>query len=236
MTLTIVHYTVLVAVLVILFVLQTRKAAQSKPQAATSSKATPRALTPTDAIPDEPVPFGYKCTWLAVKTTDGENVAREVGLKLLGPCNWESGIAAAYYQGGIFVSPAIGGWTLVVGQDLPSLDEESRKKQTEALLAKLSQRFGEAQHFGTHRVSEFHAWAKAVDGKILREFAYLAGDEKLCDVGTMTDEERDAGITDSPDLFVTENHVMKVAERWSLDPCKLTSSSAQKGVGWLGTL
>lgn len=237
MKLTIIHYTVLVVVLVVLFVLNNRKAQQSTSQSGNSTKTPSRTPVPVDATPDDPTPFGYKCVWFAIKSTNMDEVVKEIGLKLPVPCNWKSGIAAAY-EGSIFVSPAVGGWTLVIGQDLPTLDDGGdRKKQTDALLVKLSQRFGEAQHFGTHRVVEFHAWAKAVGGKIIREYAYIGErGEKLCDVGTMTDEERNAGITNSPDFFANENHVMKVAEKWSLDPCKLTPNSAEKGVGRLGSL
>ena len=236
MELTIIHYTVLVIALVVVFVLNNRKAQQAPPQSNNLTKTRSRPPGSVDATPDEPTPFGYKCIWFAIKSTNADDVVKEIGLKSPVPCNWKSGIAAAY-EGGVFVSPAVDGWTLVIGQDLPTLDDAGdRRKQTNLLLVKLSQHFGETQHFGTHRVSDFHAWAKALNGKIVREFAYVAGEEKLCDVGDMTDEEHSAGITNSPDFFVNENHVMKVAEKWSLDPCKLTSKSAEKGVGWLGNL
>lgn len=236
MKLTIIHYTILVVVSVILFVINNRKNRQPTSQSNKLVRNPALISVPVDATPDGPAPFGYKCIWFAIKSTNIDEVVKEIGLKSPVRCNWKSGIAAAY-NGGVFVGPAVGDWTLVIGQDLPTLDDAGdRQKQTDVLLIKLSKRFGEAQHFGTHRVSDFHAWAKALSGKIVREFAYVAADEKLCNLGGMTAEERSAGIMDSPDFFVDENHVMKVAEKWSLDPCKLTPSSAEKGVGWLGSL
>jgi len=236
MKLTIIHYTVLVVVLVVLFVLNNRKAQRSTSQSSNLTKTHSRAPVPVDATPDDPTPFGYKCIWFAIKSTNMEEVVKEIGLKFPVPCNWKSGIAAAY-EGSIFVSPAIGDWILMVGQGLPTLDDADRQNKTDALLVKLSQRFGETQHFGTHRVVEFHTWAKAVGGKSVRKYAYLGErGEKLYIVGEMTEEERAAGIIDSQDFFPNESHVMKVAERWSLDPSELSPKNAEKGVGRLWSL
>ena len=174
--------------------------------------------------------------WFAVKTTNADEVVKEIGLKSPQRCNWKSGIAAAYEEG-VFVAPPVNGWTLVVGRGLPTIDDAARKKETDALLVKLSKRFGEAQHFGTHRVVEFHAWAKAIDGDVVREYAYLGErGEKLHDTGKITAEEQEVGIKNEAEFFPDESHVMKVAGKWSLDPTTLSEKSGGKGVGWLGTL
>jgi len=236
MKLRIIHYTVLVLVFVALFVLKTRKAqAQATQQTNALAKKGLRAAA-IDATPDDPAPFGYKCMWFAVKTTNVDDVVKEISLKSAQRCNWKAGVAAAY-GGSIFVTPSVNGWTLIVGQDLPTLDDDERRKQTEAMLVKLSKRFGEAQHYGTHRVVEFHAWVRAVGGKITREYAYLGErGEKLYHSGTITSEEQAVGITSDSSFFPNESHVMKVAGKWSLDPTELSSKSSGKGVGWLGTL
>ena len=232
MKLTIIHYAVLALVLVVLFVLKTRKAAQQ-----TNLPYKKRqALAVIDSTPDEPVPFGYRCMWFAVKTTNAADVIKEIGFKSAQSCNWKSGITAAH-AGSIFVSPPVSGWTLIVGQDLPTLDDKERAKQTEAILIKLSKRFSETQHYGTHRVVEFHAWVKAVGGRIIREYAYLGErGEKIYDSGSITTEEQAVGIKGDSDFFPDESHVMKVAGKWSLDPTGLSAKSGVKGVGWLGTL
>src|SRR5207249_936831 len=149
-----------------------------------------------DATPDTPQQFGYKCIWFAVRTTNSEDVVSTVGLKSPVRSNWKSGIQAAY-GGNVFISPPVSGWTLIVGQDLPTLDDPRRKKKTESLLVKLSERFGEAHHYATHRVVEFRAWAKASKGKIAREYGYLGErGEVLCNVGEKTKGEIEAGIKD----------------------------------------
>lgn len=234
MKLTVIHYTVLVLVFVVLFVLKTRKAQAAQQDSALAKRGQTSAAF--DSAPDEPVSFGYKCMWFAVKTINAADVVKEIGLKSTQPCNWKSGIAAAY-EGKVFVTPSVSGWTLIVGQNLPTLDDEDRRKQAEALLIKLSKRFGQAQHYGTHRIVEFHAWVKATNGEITREYAYLGEHgEKLHDTGNMTNEEQAIGIRSDSDFFPNESHVMKVAGKWSLDPTKQSTESSGKGVGWLGTL
>jgi len=236
MKLTIVHYSVLVLVFVVLFVLKTRKAQADVAQQANALTKKGQVSVVIDSTPDEPSPFGYKCMWFAVKTTNVDDVVKEIGLKSAQRCNWKSGVAAAY-EGKIFVTPSVNGWTLVVGQDLPTLDDKDRRKQTEAILIKLSKRFAEAQHYGTHRVVEFHSWVKAVNGKIIREYAYLGErGEMLHDSGDITTEEQSVGIKSDSNFFPDESHVMKVAGKWSLDPTELSTKSSGKGVGWLGTL
>ena len=235
MKLTIIHYTILVLVFVVLFVVKARKTQTESDRQTSQSprgRQTPAAI---DSTPDDPTPFGYKCMWFAVKTTNAEEVVKALGLKSSQRCNWKSGIAAAYEES-VFVAPPINGWTLVVGRSLPTPEDDSRRKETDALLEKLSQKFGEAQHFGTHRVSDYHAWARAIEGKITREYAYVAGEDLLCNIGKLTDEERAVGAFDSPEFFTNESHVMQVAGKWSLDPTKLSSTTGEKGVGWLGTL
>ena len=236
MKLTIIHYTVLVLVFVGLFVLKTRRAhAQTTQQTNALAKKGQRAVA-IDATPDDPTPFGYKCMWFAVKTTNGEDVVKEISLKSAQRCNWRTGVAAAY-EGSIFVTPSVNGWTLIVGQDLPTLDDDERRKQTEALLVKLCERFGEAQHYGTHRVVGFHAWVRSVGGKITREYAYLGErGERLHDSGNITSEEKAVGIKSDSSFFPNESHVMKVAGKWSLDPTELSPKSGSKGIGWLGRL
>lgn len=189
-----------------------------------------------DLTPDDPTPFGYKCMWFAVKTINPDEVVKEIGLKSPQRCNWKSGIAAAYEES-VFVTPSVNGWTLVVGRGLPTIEDDERKKETETLLVKLSRHFGEVQHFGTHRVVGFNAWARAMNGEIVREFAYFGErGEKLYELGKPTAEELAVGFRSDAEFWPAESHVMQVAGKWSLDPTKLSSATDGKGAGWLGTL
>ena len=78
---------------------------------------THRPATGND--PDSPVPFGYKCNWLCVKSDKPMDVIEKLGLKNAEPSNWDKGIEMAY-NGYRFVSPALDGYVLVVniGMDM----------------------------------------------------------------------------------------------------------------------
>lgn len=96
---------------------------------------------------DKPIDFGYKTVWIAVKTSDKQQIAKILNIKNTRPSNWKSDINHAY-ENSIFITPQIGEWTLVVGMKLATEDRiesvESIEK-LEKILNKLSAKFGEAQ-------------------------------------------------------------------------------------------
>jgi hypothetical protein len=53
---------------------------------------------------DDPVPFGYKCSWLVIRSTDPQQVIDALGLVDTHPSGWHDGIEAAY-SGNVFVTP-----------------------------------------------------------------------------------------------------------------------------------
>jgi hypothetical protein len=57
---------------------------------------------------DSPVPFGYKCAWLAIRTENSQAVVHALGLQNVRKSGWQSGIDAAY-SGDVFVTPPIKG-------------------------------------------------------------------------------------------------------------------------------
>ena len=111
-------------------------------------------------------------------------------------------------------------------------------------LEDLGGRFGEVQYFGTHRVVDYHAWARASDGWVIRSYAWLGerGDV-LQDVGPKTPEEEELGFrfidsttaeADRDDIELPgEEDVMRIAGRWSLNPQEIDAYNS-KGVGYLG--
>ncbi len=113
--------------------------------------------------PAPPVAFGYKMAWFAVRATDAVRVAGALGFRQPQPCTWKTGVASAYAGDDVFLTPPVDGWTLALGVRL-SGDEAD----VAARLETLSREFGEAQYFGTHRVTEYHAWARSVDGRLVR--------------------------------------------------------------------
>ncbi len=186
--------------------------------------------------PDEPVDFGYKIVWIAVKTNKKTEIANILGLKNIQPSNWKNGIKRAY-KSDIFITPQIGEWTLIVGMGLPQGDSKESIEKLEKILNKLSFEFNEAQFFGTHRVVEYHSWMKSVNGKIERIYSYIGeSGENIKVFGEPTKPEiglnlfnsfsKEAELDDyweRDDLeYADEELVMKIAESWSINPTKLT--------------
>lgn len=207
--------------------------------AASAASAAVQPLQPmraaTGSEPDFPVPFGYKCNWLCVKSDSPIDVIRKLGLKNFEPSNWDKGIEMAY-NGYRFISPVLNGYVLVVNYGMalltlaPELLDESAKK------------FPELQYFSTHRVSEYHAWVKYVDGEMVRGYGWCGCDgEVLLNKGALTPEEERLGflnmITSSSDdpekvQLPTEDHVLEIAAAWGIDP-GFSGSDYPKTLGYI---
>ena len=186
-------------------------------------------------VADSAISFGYKCMWLAVKTDNKKRLAEILKLKNTSDCNWQVGIDKAY-NGSVFITPTIDGWTLACGLGLPPGDSKEGIDEIKNILQILSKEFGEAQFFCTHRVTEYHCWIKASNGKVQRVYSYLGesgeniamegeptGFEKTMKlVNTFSKEVKNENYFDTKDLiFPDEELVMKVAGHWSIDPTKL---------------
>jgi hypothetical protein len=158
-----------------------------------------------DQTPDKPQAFGFKVNWFAVKTTDLAAVIDTLELREAVPANWASGMAAMYGDSKdgdpwIFVSPPLCGWVLVVGPSLPYPTDVTHQDMSEAQhdigrrfdaqFSRLMKRFDDVQFFGSHRVAEFVAWARAVQGKPMRSFAWSGCDGVVAaNAGEQTPEE-----------------------------------------------
>lgn len=202
--------------------------------------------TPT---PDTPVPFGYRMAWLAVRSRDTAAVAQALGLEDAEPCSWQAGIGTVYDrvlgENHLFVSPPVNGWTFVVGLTLPQ--PVGRKFQDKALpfLVRLGSSFVEVQYFLACPPIDHFAWARILDGRLVRAFA--VGDEGVIwSKGKTTKEERALGLRlfelrgvrdrrgdagGAMILHPTEDHVMRIAAKWSLDPTRLDKTSAVARLG-----
>jgi hypothetical protein len=138
----------------------------------------------------------------------------------------------AYCQEGIFISPPVDRWTVAVGRH-PSADDTAFLPY----LENLSKHFTEAFYFGTHRVTEYQAWARAEKGKIRRAFAYLGErGEFLVDIGARTPEETELGIgIKDQDNTPDEESLLGLAGKWVLDPREIDLHTVATGPGWFGT-
>jgi hypothetical protein len=179
--------------------------------------------------------FSYKTSWLAVRDRSLENVADAVELVDRTRLGFAAGTERAY-QAGIYVAPAIAGWTLAHGARHLSLHLDATDPRFPARFSALSARLGEVQFFATHRVPEYHAWAWARDGQLIRAYCYIGerGEVPLF-VGEPTTAERDAAVgtrmldgewerwtDDEWDAWnrttPNESDVMRMAGCWSVDP------------------
>lgn len=201
---------------------------------------------------DTPLAFGYKCMWIAVKTGNKEKVATLLGLHDIHAENWKKGIEEAYNDK-VFITPQIGEWTLVVGNGLAGKNSKSELDEANSYkdkIDKLSKEFGEAQFFATHRVVEYHLWAKSINGQTVRFYSYsgekgenilIAGQPTAIEsnynlVNTFSKEAKDKKYFDRPDLITPDEElVMKIAADWSVDPTTLeTRKDIKSGLGILG--
>ncbi len=204
--------------------------------------------------PDQPISFGYKCSWLAIKSEHPLDVVAALALRHVRLANWKSGIEAAY-AGEVFISPPLDGWILAVSRNFPWPGGAQFGDPCTPFLRPLAHLFPEVQFLATHRVVETHAWARLVNGTILRQYAYSGeSGEILWNVGTPTDEEValllkqedrlrafwgpedvDAIVTgDEPFLMPSESDVMRMAAVWSIDPSQLRDRNLGLSVGHVG--
>ncbi|NBD22339.1 hypothetical protein GT019_00485 [Paenibacillus sp. T1] len=184
-----------------------------------------------------PVPFGCKCQWYAVKTTDTRAVADLLKLADRQRANWRTGIDGAY-RGYYFVAPPVRGWTLVVNASMPDLSAPEAAGPLPT-LAGLSLAFGEACYFATHRVVDYQAWIRSSNGEIVRGYAYLGErGETLLDQGELSREEREAnlaftGMDAEEPVSPNEADVLRMAGLWSVDP-SVDSNGGEARAGVVG--
>jgi len=186
-------------------------------------------------VPDLPVAFGYNCVWFAVKTDNKNRLVEILKLKNVSECNWQVGIDEAY-NGSVFITPTIEGWTLICGWGLPKGDSKESIDEVKNILKTLSKEFGDAQFFCTYHIPEYHCWMKASNGQVERIYSYsgesggnilIEGqptkfEQTLKLANTFSDEAKDEKYFEREDIvWADEELVMKVAEHWSIAPTKL---------------
>ena len=201
-------------------------------------------------IADSPVGFGYKCMWFAVKTSNQQRIAEMLKLKNVAKCNWRVGIDKAY-EGAVYITPPINGWTLACGLGLPGGgDSKERINEIKQILSAMSSEFGEAQYFCTHRVVELHCWIRALKGKVTRVYSFSGEDggnimiegiptefEKQNHlINTFSKEAKNEHYFETNGLVIPdEEFIMKLAGKWSVDPTQIGSrQDISPALGLLG--
>jgi len=214
------------------YILSSKKS-EKKPVHTLSRSTSGSTAIQFDVTPDLPISFGYKNQWLAVKTIDTQAVVAAMDLKNIQIANWSTGLIGAN-EGYYFVTPPINGWTLVINSLMPDI---SGVKATNPLtiIAELSAKFGDACYFGTNRVVEYHAWAKSINGKLIRAYGYLGeSGEILINQGEATKEEQEYFEAEEP-VLPNEEDVLFLAKQWSIDSWP-DHEENQMGTGFVGKL
>jgi len=204
-----------------------------------------------ETIPDRPCAFGCAMAWLAIRNCDPEEVIEVLRLQEPTLCNWDSGIGAVYDDrfgsAHVFVTPVVHGWTFVVGLPLPHPVGRGFVDKCTPLLVDLGGRFDEVQYYFSYPPIDFYAWARVRDGRLVRAFA-VTDEGIVWNKGRTSKEERGLGLKlfelrgvqgrkgdagGEMILHPTEDHVMRLAHRWSLDPTTLHTVSSPPGLGWV---
>lgn len=205
-----------------------------------------------DTRPDAPRAFGYQMSWLAIRTRDIDRVIERLGLGEPIHANWDNGVGMVYSdaegESSIFVSPPVNGWTFVVGLALPQPLGRAFVDKTVPLLLDLGSQFIEVQYYLAYPALDCFAWARVIDGKLVRAYA-ITDEGVVWNKGKPTKEEKTLGMKlyevrgvkkrrGSAEgelvLYPTEQHVMQVAAKWSLDPTKLDTMPLPPAQGVLG--
>lgn len=207
---------------------------------------------PVDRTPDEPLGFGYRMSWLAVRSSDTVRVGAAVGLTHPTRAGWRTGLGAIYGatlgETHVYVTPPVDGWTFVVGLALPHpLGRQFADKCTPFLL-ELASQFSEVQYFATYPTVDYFAWARFAGGRLQRAFA-IGEEGVVWNRGAITAEERTLGLKlfelrgvrdqrgDAGGailLHPTEAHVLRLADFWSVDPTRIAGRPASPRLGLLG--
>jgi hypothetical protein len=167
------------------------------------------AMRTFNQTPDKPQGFGFKVLWFALKAFGPAAVVEALELREATPANWESGLEAVY--GGdawVFVSPPISGWVLAVCCSWPYPTTQSHDDagpKFDALFFHLMKRFDDVQFYGSHRVVDFVVWARALNGKPVRIFAWGGSEGVVLEnIGEQTAEEAKLGMANLTGLSVAD--------------------------------
>lgn len=206
--------------------------------------------------PDLPPPFGYRMTWLAVRTRDTQRVVETLALSHVESANWSTGLGTVYSPeygpGRVFISPPVNGWTFVVGLSLPQPLGAAFAEKTMPLLVDLGATFIEVHYYSSCPDIDHFAWARIIDGQLIRAFA-ISDQGPIWNKGKPTKEEKALGLKlyevrggrgsgrrklgdVEPVIYPTEMQVMQVAAKWSLDPTRLAAAGPQPALGLIGVV
>lgn len=170
--------------------------------------------------------FGYKIFWYAVETSKTKSVIETLGLKNVEKVGWSEGLEMAY-EGDVFVTPPIDGWTLIVSSCLDLPDSIDVNDPAVKLLNKLAKKYSStASFFGSHRVSNTAVWMYSTGGYLQRLLLVEDGEVKI-------NYGQPFGIEEYWDIL-DEDAVLEAAEKVSINPMAIETYDNVKKKGYIG--
>ncbi|MBS33477.1 MAG: hypothetical protein CMO68_03625 [Verrucomicrobiales bacterium] len=225
------------AVAALFYTLGRRRARQTRLDEITFARSVRRRLAPSV--------FSRPRTWVAVRSRNPEDVARSMGLDGLRPCAFAeaSGDPEA---GRLFVSPPVNGWVVVMGGALPDPSEDI--DACYHFLADMSGRLGHLQFFHGNPALGHHAWAKLIERKVVRAYAWIG--ETVWNQGDATRAEQKTGmrcfdyLEDGDEgsyqrwetVGANVDRLPVLASIWSVDPVVFEDAAMRLKPGWGGRL
>jgi hypothetical protein len=185
--------------------------------------------------------FSQPSRWLAIKGSNIVLIQEAMSLHDITPCSWEEGLLEAREQK-VFISPAINGWTLILGCGLPDSSEDVDRCYH--FLVQLSRKLGHVQYFSCNRALNYHSWALLDKGEVFRAYAWAG--ETIWNQGQITAAERDLKMQcfdygfEPANFSLRENlgsnceKVYRLASRWSVDPAAIPEEVWQSRRGIVG--
>lgn len=175
----------------------------------------------------QPVDFGENIGWLVIHTYSVESILGCLDVVDEQPVFWADAINKICSEEKdsdkklLFISPEVDGWMFVVSKLLMEKGDDEAFTFSD-FVARLSVVFGEVQAFANDYQGGYYHWVKAEDGSLQSCFAYSSlKKEVYCNTGKF-----DLSGLEKPE------DVLNVAERWSINPCKL-SEYESRGMGYL---
>lgn len=150
-------------------------------------------------IPDRPIGFGFKCSWLAIKTENTTEILEAFASMRISnkkTVNWKSAFQeiSDYNKNLLFITPPVNKWSFVFGNSIdswlqcPSNHMEIGTQRFFNFVKIFGKKIPTFFLFSSLRTINYTAWAMIDNGIIKRVFV-CSEDELIYEQGTETQEE-----------------------------------------------
>lgn len=181
---------------------------------------TIKEIEPFDTTPDMPKQFGYKISWLVIKTNNIEKVLNNIDKKNISVANWNSGIDAVYSKNHMFITPVINNCVCIIANSFTCQSK---------FFKEITTQFEEVFLCSSNRIIDLYSWKKYKNGKLIRNYYFYVDEGLIISDGKLTQEEInlnfDKFAQNIDELFSTENinspdedDVIKISKEWGFDP------------------